>query len=92
MSKCIKLELPADLSVEPCAIGEPVDWTKLQVLATYEDNTQTTLPVTPRMLNESSLQTTASVRKRPLFPLPIHPAQKPHFSSPQPPQNQRQTT
>ena len=63
MSKCIKLELPADLSVEPCAIGEPVDWTKLQVLATYEDNTQTTLPVTPRMLNESSLQTTASVRK-----------------------------
>lgn len=63
MSKCVKLELPADLPIEPCAIGEPIDWTKLQVLATYEDNTQATIPVTPRMLNESSLQTTASVRK-----------------------------
>ena len=44
MSKCIKLELPADLSVEPCAIGEPVDWTKLQVLATYirDPHTRTT--------------------------------------------------
>ena len=63
MSKCVKLELPTDLPIEPCAIGEPADWTKLQVLATYEDNTQATIPVTPRMLNESSLQTTASVRK-----------------------------
>lgn len=63
MPKCVKLELPADLLIEPCAIGEPADWSKLQVLATYEDNTQATITVTPRMLNESSLQTTASVRK-----------------------------
>lgn len=63
MPVCTKIDWAQEPQIAPCAIGEPVDYTGMQILATYDDNTQETIDVTPRMLNESSLQTTASIRK-----------------------------
>ena len=63
MPNCIKLEWLMEPQMNPCAIGEPANCNGLQVQASYDDGTQDLIEVTPRMLNESSLQTTVSVRK-----------------------------
>jgi len=63
MPNCIKLEWAKDPQLTPCAIGEPVNFIGLKVLATNDDGSQELVDVNQRMVNESSLQTTASIRK-----------------------------
>lgn len=63
MPICTKIEWAEEPHPAPCAIGEPANCSGLFLQATYEDDTQGLVEVTQRMLNESSLHTTASIRK-----------------------------
>lgn len=62
-SNVVSIELVGNPEWPPCAIGEPADYRGVKIQVKYKDGTSAVVDVTPRYLNESSLQTTVSPRK-----------------------------
>lgn len=63
MELCVKIELVGDPIIEPCAIGEPMNFHGLQIRAHYDDGREEIQEVTGKMVNESNLHADGAERK-----------------------------